>query len=123
MNQCKKIKGKDYEAAGSVAILNFMRDELYDLYESNITMENIHYLHKNNVNDFKRMWGKQSCCWCGSYRNWIWLHEFPDCKLYVLAAPQRGTSYEATFHGVSQKAKMQIKEFLRTTLAELRTIQ
>lgn len=124
MSKCRKIKGIDYEKAGTTAILNVMAEELRELYDSENTFDNIHYMHKMNKKAFKILWGEQSCCWQGSNRNWVWLHELPNTNLFVLVS-DRGTSYEFARAKHNQSWDVSTKEtlkFLNITLAGLKDL-
>ena len=118
MNTCKRIKGKDYEKAGGTAILNVVPRFLHELYETDETFDIIHAFCKDNVKDFKRIWGEQSCCWVGYGRFWVWKHEREHCDIYALVCPHRGTSYEISFKGDESKAINELKIFM----TELKTI-
>lgn len=118
MATCEKIRGIDYEKANSTPILNLrgMAPKLRQWYN---TSDITHLLHKNNVQDFKTLWGEQSCTWNGEYRFWIWLHRFPSCHLFVLSAPGAGTTYEAVITGDEPKATAEISSFLSILIDEL----
>ncbi len=115
--ECPRITGKDYEQAGTTPILNIMADELRDLYGYGLfgktNLNRVHLLHKVNIDEFKSFWGRQSVCWTGWERNWVWKHEFENCDLYVMSAPERGTRYEVAIHGNKAAAKIEVKSFLK----------
>lgn len=117
MNTCPRITGTEYENANSSPILNFVfqtpKLDLSDIYRDS---QSCHYLHRNNVKFFKERWGRQSCCWVGEYRFWIWKHEFEHCDLYVLSAPQSGSSYEVSITGDPSLAMAEVQHFIRAII-------
>lgn len=122
MDKCRKIKAEVYEnATGTTPLLNVMADELRDIYDSEHSFNKVHLLHKKNIKSFKRIWGEQSCCWQGEYRNWVWLHELPNTTLFVLTS-NKGTSYEfarADGNASWDASIKETKEFLNMLLMEL----
>ena len=122
---CPKITCSDYENSSTTSILNIpgIRDNLRDVYSLSKPANhvwNTHLLHKDNVADYKELWGRQSCTWVGYGRFWIWKHELGNCDLYVLSCPTRGTSYEAEIRGDEKDAVKEIAEFLQNTVDYLR---
>ena len=106
MNMCPRITGKDYEACGADPIVNndTIVKELRDIFKiesrlrSKKDFEIVCRFYGDNVENFKKLWGRQSCTWIGYERWWIWKHELDYCDLYVMCAPQRGTAYEVKIH-------------------------
>lgn len=120
-NKCERITGYLYEHSRTTAILNVMAKELRSIYKSHKTFDNVHLLHKKNIKAFKKLWGKQSCCWQGEYRHWIWMHEFPNTLLFVLTS-NKGTSYEVARIDDNDNWDATIKEtkeFIGNLLKEL----
>lgn len=118
---CRRIKQVEYEGSQATPILNVMPDFLSKFYGTSGTesFERIHLLHNKNINQFKTLWGRQSCTWIGEYRNWIWLHEFNHANLFVLTS-EKGTSYEIQFTGDQKLGKKEVQECLIELLEELR---
>ena len=123
-NTCKRIASTVYENSETTAILNVMAHELRPIYKSDESFDNIHLLHKKNTKSFKKIWGKQSCCWQGSYRHWIWMHELPNTILFVLTS-NRGSSYEVmrADHTANWDATIkETKEFIGNLLEDLKPL-
>ena len=123
---CKRITGKDYEQANTTPVLNIdkVAENLRSIYGVDgrraTGMWNIHLMHKNNAEQFKEYWGEQSCTWVGNGRFWIWVHEFENCDLYVMACPTRGTSYEIKITGHEDAAAIETQSFFKRLLNNLR---
>lgn len=123
---CERITGKDYEKCGADPIVNHDKiiAKLGYIYNSSLrkasNMRNIHLLHKDNVEQFKTYWGKQSCTWVGFGRFWIWKHEFGNCDLYALSCPSRGASYEVKITGHEDAAAIEVASFYKKLLNNLR---
>jgi len=120
MNTCKKIKQQVYELSDATPILNVVPNFLHKMYKDFGT---VHLLHNHNKKNFKKMWGEQSCTWTGWEREWIWLHEFEHCNLFVLTAANHGTTYEVSPTRPSKEALKEVEDFMRKTLEELRELK
>ena len=106
MDICPRITGKDYETCHADPIVNndTIVRELEDIFKiesrlrSKEDFEDVCLFYGNNVENFKKLWGRQSVCWVGYERWWIWKHEMDYCDLYVMTTPERGTCYEVKIH-------------------------
>jgi hypothetical protein len=126
MSVCPRITGKDYENAGSTPLVNndtvikALRDvfKLESRLRDKKDFEDVLLFYGDNIPYFKKLWGRQSVCWTGYGRFWIWKHELDYCDLYALVAPERGTSYEVVVKDGQDKLAGEELEGFFTLLRE-----
>jgi hypothetical protein len=132
MDTCPRITGKDYENAGSDPLVNndTIIKGLRDIFKIESRLRNkedfeqVCMFYGDNIPYFKQMWGRQSCCWTGYGRFWIWKHELDYCDLYALVAPERGTSYEVVVHdGQDELAAGELEGFFAFLLEGLKELK
>lgn len=88
-----KISRKDYENAGGDCLVNSNAWFAYRDVRSPQGVANYLTLFGHNKAKFKEAFGKQSCCWDGWVRWWIWKIPLEDGFLYAMSSVE-GTSYE-----------------------------
>lgn len=90
----ERITRKEYEESGSDCLVNSTAYSVWRaarMHEAGVS----HYLalFGDNKAKFKETFGKQSVCWDGYERNWIWKIPLPHGYLYA-GVSTRGTTYE-----------------------------
>lgn len=120
-NYCRRIRREQYENAHVYAFNAY--EVLLGKQKLGPDIHKIDLLLGNNIKNFKKLWGQQSVCWNGEFRFWVWLHGLPNCNLYILTAPNKGTCYEVETIGDDVLAKQEVQMFITAMLKDLENLK
>jgi hypothetical protein len=95
----KRTFGKDYKEMkiNTTPILNFINknkrlDKLFQTYMSDIKYAM--KIHRERVDEFKTLWGKQDFCFNYEYYTYNWVVEHNGCEAIIYSGKNRGTGIE-----------------------------